>query len=87
MKQGHIVQDGPPDDIYRRPSSVFGADFIGESNLLPATVIAQNQAGLIADIGNLQVQTTSQPAARVGQSVWVSIRPERWARPSRSRSA
>jgi spermidine/putrescine transport system ATP-binding protein len=37
MNQGHIVQDGPPDDIYRRPSSVFGADFIGESNLLPAT--------------------------------------------------
>jgi spermidine/putrescine ABC transporter ATP-binding subunit len=77
MNHGHIVQDGTPGDIYRRPSSVFAADFIGESNLLPATVIAENQAGLVARIGDLQVHTTSQPGACVGQSVWVSIRPER----------
>jgi spermidine/putrescine transport system ATP-binding protein len=77
MNLGHIVQDGAPDEIYRRPSSVFAADFIGESNLLPATVTENNSYGLLADVGGLPVRASGQPAARPGQSIWISIRPEK----------
>jgi spermidine/putrescine ABC transporter ATP-binding subunit len=77
MNKGRIVQDGPPDVIYRRPASVFAADFIGESNLLPATVVECNSHGLLADIGGLTVRAASLPTARPGQSIWVSIRPEK----------
>jgi len=40
MNQGRIEQIGTPLDLYRRPASLFVADFIGEANLLPATVEA-----------------------------------------------
>ena len=33
MEAGRIVQDGTPEDIYRRPASRFVAGFIGEANL------------------------------------------------------
>ncbi len=38
MNQGRIEQIGTPTDLYRRPASRFVADFIGEANLLPASV-------------------------------------------------
>ena len=34
MNEGRIEQIGTPEEIYRRPSSRFVADFIGESNFL-----------------------------------------------------
>ena len=38
MRDGMIEQQGPPDEIYFRPATVFAADFIGSSNLLPGRV-------------------------------------------------
>src|SRR3954466_5761357 len=38
MNGGRIEQLGMPSDLYFRPRSVFVADFLGESNLLSATV-------------------------------------------------
>ncbi len=34
MNEGKVLQVGPPDDIYERPTSRFVADFIGETNFL-----------------------------------------------------
>ncbi len=39
MNQGYIQQVGRPIDIYNEPENAFVADFIGESNILPATMI------------------------------------------------
>lgn len=36
MNGGVIEQIGTPDDVYNKPESRFVADFIGESNLIPA---------------------------------------------------
>src|SRR5437667_3654093 len=38
LKAGHIEQVGSPFEIYRRPSSRFVADFIGESNFFEASL-------------------------------------------------
>lgn len=35
FNNGKVMQIGTPDDIYRRPSSRFVADFVGSSNVLP----------------------------------------------------
>ena len=40
MKDGMIVQEGPPSAIYAEPAAAFIADFIGKTNLLKAKVIA-----------------------------------------------
>ncbi len=37
MKDGHIEQIGTPGEIYGRPATPFVADFVGKTNLLPAT--------------------------------------------------
>ncbi len=39
FNNGGIVQQGSPQDIYRRPKSRFVADFVGSSNLLPPDVM------------------------------------------------
>lgn len=39
MREGKIQQIGRPTDIYNEPQNCFVADFIGESNILDATMI------------------------------------------------
>ncbi len=39
MKDGIIQQIGTPEDIYNEPINPFVADFIGESNIIPGTMI------------------------------------------------
>lgn len=39
MNQGYIQQIGTPEDIYNEPQNAFVADFIGESNIIPSTMI------------------------------------------------
>ena len=39
MNQGYIQQIGTPEDIYNEPENAFVADFIGDSNIIPATMI------------------------------------------------
>ena len=39
MRAGHILQLGTPEDIYNEPHNAFVADFIGESNILTATMV------------------------------------------------
>ena len=40
MDKGRIQQIGRPEDIYNEPKNAFVADFIGESNILDGTMIA-----------------------------------------------
>ena len=46
MDAGRISQLGTPQEIYRRPANRFVADFIGESNLFRARVVAGGYAEL-----------------------------------------
>ena len=39
MNQGYIQQIGTPEDIYNEPQNAFVADFIGDSNILRATMV------------------------------------------------
>ena len=39
MNQGYIQQIGTPEDIYNEPQNAIVADFIGESNILPAIMV------------------------------------------------
>ena len=39
MSEGKIQQIGTPMDVYNEPQNCFVADFIGESNILDATMV------------------------------------------------
>ena len=56
MRAGQIEQVGSPEDVYRRPSTRFAADFVGIPNLIEGTVRAVDASGIAVDtvIGTLQ---------------------------------
>lgn len=46
MNHGIIEQVGTPTEIYTSPASLFVADFVGETNKLPATVTAEGKVNI-----------------------------------------
>src|SRR5688500_86944 len=46
MRDGRIEQIGTPSEIYERPATRFVAGFIGNINLVPATVAGPARDGL-----------------------------------------
>ena len=47
MNQGYIQQIGSPEDIYNEPQNAFVADFIGESNILPSTMVEDKLVNIL----------------------------------------
>jgi putative spermidine/putrescine transport system ATP-binding protein len=75
FEKGRIQQVASPLEIYHAPQTRFVAGFIGESNLIPATVA--DIAGSIASAGALgDVPFTSDKPMSAGQAVTLMIRPE-----------
>lgn len=47
MNQGYIQQIGTPEDIYNEPQNAFVADFIGESNIIAATMVEDRLVNIL----------------------------------------
>lgn len=47
MNQGYIQQIGSPEKIYNEPENAFVADFIGESNIIPSTMIQDRLVNIL----------------------------------------
>ena len=76
LRDGVIEQIGDPRAVYRSPANRFVADFIGETNWLPAQV--QSASG---DLLRLQTEVGPFSVARsdayhAGDRVWLGFRPE-----------
>ena len=50
LRGGRLVQEGTPRDIFLAPQSVFAADFMGRSNIIPGTVGADAIATALGPI-------------------------------------
>jgi spermidine/putrescine transport system ATP-binding protein len=50
MNQGYIQQIGTPEDIYNEPQNAFVADFIGDSNILPATMVEDKVVKMLGSV-------------------------------------
>jgi spermidine/putrescine transport system ATP-binding protein len=72
MDGGKLLQVGSPEQIYDAPRTRFVADFIGDTNLIEATIVD----GSTARIGDgTTIRVVSEAPA--GTSVTVAIRPEK----------
>ncbi len=74
LKDGGLEQLAPPDEVYRRPATLFVADFVGnpKMNLLPA--VARHEAGqTVLDFRGFNLVC---PKAPPRSDVVVGIRPE-----------
>ena len=75
MNEGRIDQIGPPSQIYNRPHSRFGAEFIGLVNMLPGEVVRTGNSTSIKLPTGLELESTDG-GFTVGQTVDVMFRPE-----------
>jgi spermidine/putrescine ABC transporter ATP-binding subunit len=83
INHGEIVQQGEPRAIYEQPTNDFVAGFIGQANLLPATIDQVLDHSLRVTIENgvtLEIVLPSMPSAaapfHAGEAVRLSVRPE-----------
>ena len=78
MRDGKVVQAGPPMELYRRPTTAFAASFLGETNLIPCELVGGGVAGASVELktGFGSLHGTLSADARPGASARLSIRPE-----------
>lgn len=77
MRNAAIAQIGTPRQLYEEPADAFVADFIGEANLIPCTVIA-----LDGDTAEIDVDGYRYILAARGQPTGpatIAVRPSRFA--------
>ena len=77
LRNGKAIQVGDPRTLYRRPATRFVAEFLGETNFVPAEVLGRTAAGieLQTPVGKM-VASPDQPSVPDHGSVTCSIRPE-----------
>ena len=73
MSEGKLLQVGRSEEIYEAPTSRFVADFIGDINLLDATVVSHD----IARLSNGSEVGVSNHGMEPGSGVTIALRPER----------
>ena len=84
MNDGRIEQVATPAEIYRRPATVFVADFIGRANFLEVDVHAVTDSGAeIGVLGQAAGLFGSHPAVAAGDAVTLWSAPSRCASPRR----
>ena len=82
MRDGLILQDGPPDLLYDRPADPWVASFIGQMNLFPGIVDAPAGSGTVRlDRGPIVEGLLPAEPIAPGDRALVAVRPERvWLR-------
>ena len=76
MNEGVIEQLGTAEAIYRRPASRFVADFVGQINLLPGTVVGEEGGRVVVESAGARILAAKQDGVRAGAEVSIGIRPE-----------
>lgn len=77
MRNAVVEQSGAPEEIYRRPSSVFVADFIGRSNFLRVSAVKSGTAGKVAvEASGVKLKVNAHPKALKSPHPHLLVRPE-----------
>ncbi|GGK90130.1 ABC transporter ATP-binding protein [Deinococcus radiotolerans] len=77
MNRGRVEQLGRAEELYERPRTAFVANFLGSSNLIPGTVLTVDGHEATVQTEHGPLRTTHGAGLRPGQSVTLSVRPEK----------
>jgi putrescine transport system ATP-binding protein len=77
MNEGRLAQVGTPDEIYESPASGFVADFIGNVNLLPGTLVDDQPDHAVVDCADCRHFVGHGITGTAGMAVTVALRPEK----------
>jgi iron(III) transport system ATP-binding protein len=72
MRDGRILQQGPPEEVYNDPADVFVAGFVGDTNFIPATIATPG----VAETALGRIACAASTPWRPGDAVTLAIRPE-----------
>lgn len=78
MQNGRRMEEAAPRDLYRKPRTRFGAQFVGAATFLPARAVATEASGnsvMFRTASGMEVWAAGTAAA--GTAVTLMIRPER----------
>ena len=85
LDRGRVMQVGAPREVYRRPRTRLVADFIGETDFVPGTLVSAagngtgRQAIVDTPIGRFEgVFGDPEATANAGAKVTLCVRPECW---------
>jgi spermidine/putrescine transport system ATP-binding protein len=77
MNEGRIEQMGSPADIYENPRTAFVANFLGQSNLFPGSVVGRESGVVVVSAFGTTFRIPTSRVATAGDSVVVGVRPEK----------
>ncbi|WP_277656755.1 spermidine/putrescine ABC transporter ATP-binding protein PotA [Seleniivibrio woodruffii] len=76
MNEGVIQQDATPKEVYENPKNMFVAKFVGEINVLQATIEKTEAGKLRANVEGRQCSLTRKHSFVEGDKVKLLLRPE-----------
>jgi iron(III) transport system ATP-binding protein len=77
MRDGEVLQIDTPENVYRRPSDRFVAEFVGQCNFLSGTVVRSDHTTTGLRLDDAQVALDIQTGdLAVGAHITVAVRPE-----------
>ncbi|GAA1093006.1 MULTISPECIES: ABC transporter ATP-binding protein [Kitasatospora] len=77
MNGGRIEQLGAPADLYENPATTFVANFLGQSNLIPAEVTGNSGDELLLSAGGTRLAVPRARCATDATKVHLGVRPEK----------
>jgi len=77
MNQGRIEQMGSPRELYELPRTAFVANFLGKSNLMEGTVVAEAGPAIVVDVAGQRLELLKERAVATEGKIVVGVRPEK----------
>ncbi len=75
MRAGRLVEQGPPERLYRAPKDPFVAGFLGRANLWPGRVVELRDEGAVVEVAGARLPARGDGFSQ-GEEVLVFFRPE-----------
>ena len=78
MREGRVVQFGPPQQLYDQPVNRYVADFVGESNLFAGEVVSGGREVVLRLANGIALSALASESAppAAGQRATIMVRPE-----------
>ncbi|HEY6747603.1 MAG TPA: ABC transporter ATP-binding protein [Mycobacteriales bacterium] len=77
MNAGRIEQLGSPLDLYEAPSTAYVANFLGQSNLLRASVVERRAGTVVVEVDGTRLTVPAERCPGTGRDVLLGVRPEK----------
>jgi spermidine/putrescine transport system ATP-binding protein len=77
MNSGRLEQVADPATLYEHPTSTFVANFLGQSNLLKATVKARTGTVAELDVHGVNLRLPVDRLKETTRELWLGVRPEK----------